>query len=182
MAAEVLRLAPELEDEFLSLHCDRNDAGWCRCVAWHVRTWEGWGERTAEENLSLRKELFASGEHDGYLLRDESRCIGWCQVGLRDRLPKLVAQFELEAAPDTWAITCCFTIEAERGRGRAAFLLGGVLVDLKRRGARRVEAFPARGEELDAGEAWTGPEAMFLAAGFRVVKELPKRSVLALEL
>ena len=42
---EVLRLGPELEEEFLVLHSDANDAGWCRCVAWHVPTWEGWGDR-----------------------------------------------------------------------------------------------------------------------------------------
>ena len=66
---EVVRFEAGLEAEFLFLHSEANEAGWCRCVAWHVPTWDGWSERSAAENLALRRKLWEQGDHDAYLLR-----------------------------------------------------------------------------------------------------------------
>ena len=106
---------------------------------------------------------------------------GWCQAVPRDRLDKLRRQFARPADPETWAVTCFLIAPALRERGLASFLLGEVLGDLRRRGVRRVEAYPARGEGLPPDDVWTGPEAMFLAAGFRIVQDDPKRPVLVIE-
>ena len=48
--------------------------------------------------------------------------------------------------------------------------------------ARRVEAFPKRGEGLDPGDLWNGPEALLRRAGFTVAREDPVRPVLAMDL
>lgn len=154
---------------------------WCHCVAWEVPTWEGWGERTAEENRALRQELFASGRFDGYLLYADHRPVGWCQCGPRDHWPKLARQFELAPSPGTFAVTCFCMRPGVRRRGYAHALLAAVLEDLRKRGVRRVEAFPRRGAHED-GEVWTGPMGLFERAGFQVVKDDPRRPVLALEL
>ena len=182
MALAVRRLEPRGRDDFFRVHCPENGADWCFCVAWWVETWDGWGERTAEANRLLREELFERGELDGYLLTDDGEPVGWCQAGLRDRLAKLAVQFELEPDPGTWAITCFLIVTPRRRSGLAGFLLRGVLEDLRARGARRVEAFPKRGAELDAMDMWNGPEAMFRSEGFEVVRDDPWRPVLALEL
>ncbi len=71
---------------------------------------------------------------------------------------------------------------AQRGRGLARRLLSAVLRDLRRRGARRVEAFPKRGENLGADDVWTGPERLFRDAGFAVARDDPARPVLARDL
>jgi len=178
----VVRFDAGSRPDFARVHCEENGADWCQCVAWWVPTWEGWGERTAEENAGLRDELCARGEYDGYLLYADGEPAGWCQAGPRDRLAKLVGQFGLAPRSDTWAVTCFLIAKRFRGRGLAAFLLDEVLSDLRVRGAVRVEAFPKRGPELDTMDLWNGPEAMFRAAGFRVVKEDPVRPVLALDL
>ena len=175
---EVRRLTAERRRDFDRVHCEANGAEWCRCVAWWVPTWDGWGERTAEQNDALREELFARGEFDGYLAYREGEPVGWCQVGRRDRLAKLVAQFELEPDPDTWAITCFVVAPRHRRGGAARALLTQVLRDLPARGARRVEAFPRTAEELDEGELWNGPEAMFARAGFERVREVGPRVLL----
>jgi len=175
---EVRRLDAERRADFDRVHCEANGAGWCRCVAWWVPTWDGWGERTAEQNDALREELFARGEHDGYLAYLEGRPVGWCQVGPRDRLAKLVAQFELEPDPDTWAITCFVVAPRHRRGGVARAMLSEVLRDLPARGARRVEAYPRAGEGLDEGEMWNGPRAMLEHAGFERVREVGPRVVL----
>jgi hypothetical protein len=106
VSVEVVRFEPGRRADFLALHDDANDAGWCRCVAWWTPTWEGWGERTAEENLALREELLERGEYDGYLAYAGGVPVGWCQAGPRDRLAKLARQFGLAPDPHTWAITC----------------------------------------------------------------------------
>jgi GNAT superfamily N-acetyltransferase len=179
---EVRALDASRREDFYRLHSAENGCGWCRCTAWHVPTWEGWGERTAEENLVLRESLLERGEFDGYLLYVNGEPAGWCQVGRRDRLAKLVRQFELAPDASVWAITCFLIAPDFRRRGVASWLLKEVLQDLQRKGVRWVEAYPKRGEGLEAEDLWTGPEALWLAAGFKVWREDAARPVLRREL
>jgi RimJ/RimL family protein N-acetyltransferase len=168
--------------DFFYLHGPAHAADRCYCVAWWVPTWQGWGERTAEQNRTLREHLCDRGEYDGYLLHRGDQPVGWCQMGQRDRLSKLVQQFGLPPNPAAWAITCFFIVPAYRRRGLALRTLALVLADLRSRGIQRVEAFPKRGVDLDAGDLWNGPETIFRAAGFAVVRDDPQRPVLALDL
>lgn len=168
--------------DFFRVHCDANECGWCRCVAWWVPTWDGWGERTAEQNRQMREELCDRGEYDGYLLYVDEAPVGWCQAGRRDRLEKLVRQYRLTPDPDAWAITCFQIAPTHRKQGLAGYLLAGALDNLRRRGVRRVEAFPKCGAGLEAGDLWTGPESLYRAAGFTVVRDDPRFPVLALGL
>jgi GNAT superfamily N-acetyltransferase len=181
MRLEVHRFTPDREKDFFRLHTSPG-AGWCFCAAWWVPTWEGWGERTSEDNRNLRERLCEAGEYDGYLLYADSEPVGWCQVGPRDRLKKLVSQFELAPSPGTWAITCFLIAPGFRRRGLASYFLQQVIAGLRNRGVRRVEAFPKRGKGLSEGDLWTGPEAMFHRAGFGLVRDDPTRPILGLDL
>lgn len=177
----VRRFEPSLKRDFLELHCEQQGLGWCRCVAWWVPTWDGWGARSAEENLALRESLWERGECDGYLAYEGAKPIGWCQVGERDRLEKLRDQYGLPPRPGTWAITCFAIARDHRRQGLARFVLDAVLADLRERGVRRIEAFPKRAAGTYSSELWTGPEQMYLAAGFRVERDDPLRPILVLE-
>ncbi len=57
MRREVVRFDTSRREDFFRLHSDANEAGWCQCVAWWVPSWDGWADRTAEENRRLRDEL-----------------------------------------------------------------------------------------------------------------------------
>ena len=152
------RLIPDLRGDF-----DRVQGAtctWCQCVAWHVPTWDGFGERTAAENRALREALWARGEDDGYLHYVDDQPVAWCQVGPRDRLPKLVAMYRLAPDPNAWAFTCFRVVPAFQRQGIARQLLTDALADLAARGVRRVEAFPDRSAGREPGEQWTGPEAL----------------------
>ena len=181
MSRTVRRLDPATRPDFRRIHCEANGAGWCHCVAWWVESFDGWGERTAEQNLELREELFARGEDDGYLLMDGEEPIAWCQVGPRDRLPNLLRRYGPEPDPAVWAVTCFVVVPSARRSGAATELLAGVLEDLRARGVPRVQAFPRRGA-TEPGAMWTGPEALFLRAGFTVERDDPQRPVLSLAL
>ncbi len=182
MPIAIHRFDPARRADFFRLHSAAHEAGWCFCAAWWVETWEGFGERRAEQNRAVREALLDRGEYDGYLLYVDGDPAGWCQAGPRDRLIKLARQFDLAPDPAVWAITCFLIAPARRGRGLAAALLDGVLADLRGRGVRRVEAFPKRGEGLAADDLWTGPESLFRRAGFAVARDDPARPVLALDL
>lgn len=182
MSIVVRRFEPSRRADFFAFHRETNGAGWCYCVAWWAPTWQGWGERTAQENRKAREQLLERGEYDGYLAYDAAVPVGWCQVGPRDRLQKLVAQFKLPPDPDTWAVTCFEVAPSHRRTGVATALLRETLRDLRARGVRRVEAFPKRGAGPEPGALWTGPEPMFLALGFKIVRDDPKRLVLAIDL
>jgi GNAT superfamily N-acetyltransferase len=173
----VHRLTAERVGDFRSLHRLGPDGGWCQCVAWWVPTWDGWGDRTREENAALRDSLFARGEYDGYLLYDGDRPVGWCQVGPAGRLEKLGRTFDLDPTDPAWAVTCFFVDPSERRHGFARALLEGMLADLRSRGISRVLAFPRHERDLPDGDVWTGPASLFAAAGFRPKEEKPRRTV-----
>jgi ribosomal protein S18 acetylase RimI-like enzyme len=182
MEIRVERVSEKSTADFFKFQCPENGNGWCHCVAWWTPTWEGWGERSAEQNKALREELFARGEYDGYLLYLDGKVSGWCQAGLRDRLEKLVTQFKLAPDPEVWAITCFELAPQARAQGHAREMLKRVLVDLRARGAKRVQAFPRKGKNLEPGDAWTGPEALYSGAGFRELVTGDKRLVVELRL
>jgi GNAT superfamily N-acetyltransferase len=182
MRFEVHRFTTERLAGFFAVHSTANEAGWCFCAAWWVPTWEGWGARSAEDNRSVRDRLCEAGQYDGYLIYVDGRPAGWCQTGPRDRLRKLCNQYNLEPSPETWAITCFLIPPEHRRSGLASRLLDGVLADLRSMAVRRVEAFPRRGDGLEAGDLWTGPEEIYRRAGFDVAREDSRRPILALDL
>ncbi len=166
--------------DFFQVHSAACEADWCFCTAWWVPTWSGWGDRTAAENRALRQDLFDRGEYDGYLLYAGGQPAGWCQCGPRDRLAKLVRQFDLKPDPQVWAITCLLLAPERRGQGLARRFLQAILRDLQDRGVEKVQGFPRRGDELSAGEVWTGPERLFQGAGFSIERDDPRRPIYSL--
>ena len=180
-AFRVERFRPGLEADFDSIHSETNGAGWCRCVAWWVPTRDGWGERSAAENAALRAELLDQGEYDGLLAYDGEDPVGWCQLGPRDRLEKLVGQVRLEPSPAVWAVSCFLVAPRARCRGVARALLEAATETARAEGGTRLEGYP-RVDADEPGDLWTGPEALYLRAGFAPVGDAPPRRVYALGL
>lgn len=182
MSVLIKRFDESLRSDFYRVHSEEHGCGWCFCVAWWVPTWEGWSDRSTEQNLDLRESLLLEGEYDGYMLYEFEQPIGWCQVGPHKRLKKLVEQFSLNDRDDVWAITCFLISPQFRNRGIASSLLDGVLKDIKSRGAKKVLAFPKNGRDLDDLELWNGPLSMYIRAGFTIWKDDPVRPVLMMNL
>lgn len=167
--------------DFYAVHSQPNGAGWCFCAAWWLPDWNAWGERSAEQNRAVREAVAADGRSDGYILYLDGRPAGWCQAGARDAFPKLLRAYDLAPDEQAAAVSCFLIPPALRRQGLAAGLLKLVLADLRSRGFSRVQAFPHCGAELADDDVWTGPEALFTAAGFSLLKADVRRPVYQLE-
>lgn len=165
-------------DAFFRLHSEEHGGGWCFCVAWYVPTWEGWRDRTAAKNRSLLRKILKQGHYDGYLLFSGDEPMGWCQCLPRSKLPKLESTYALSPEPDVWAMTCFFIRKDARGKGWSHFFINGILEDLTQRGISRVQAFPRRMATFAADDAWTGPEAIFVKAGFIILRPHARNPIL----
>ena len=180
MELRVARFSSENQADFFDFHT--RVGGACFCAAWWMPTWDEWRQRSGEDNRQLRKELLQRGEYDGYLLYADGKVVGWCQVGLRDRLSKLSSQFNMQSEPEVWAISC-FQIDPDlQRRGLAGELLKAVLADLKQRGVKRVQAYPKLDPNLPAHAQWTGPLGLYERAGFRKVRDNKTRAIYEINL
>jgi GNAT superfamily N-acetyltransferase len=176
------RLTQDREADFLALMGRDEHGGQCWCVAWWVPTWDTYVAQSAEQHREVRDRLFGDDVHDGYLGYVDGAPVGWMQVGPRDDLPKIAETFSLEPDPATWAISCFLLLTPYRGQGLGRRLFGGVLDQLRGLGAAAIEGYPLHGTGHEAEEVWTGPESLYVAAGFTEVTRGPRRVVYRLEL
>ncbi len=99
---------------------------------------EGVGRgHTAEGNRAAKKRRVEAGQAHAALVYDGLTCVGWCQFGPTDELPRIKDMraylADLAALPD-WRITCFFVDRDYRHRGVAATALEGALREIARLG------------------------------------------------
>ncbi|MCA9782595.1 MAG: GNAT family N-acetyltransferase [Candidatus Delongbacteria bacterium] len=189
---KILPLGPDTSQRFIEFHATRfpdaaegSEGGWCQCVAWWVPHWVGFNERSAQENLELRRQLLAIGVGDGWLATLGDRTIGWCQGGVRDQLGRIAFHYKRPPDPDCWAIGCLQIAAPWRRKGVARQLVKDVLGKMRQAGAHRVEAYPRQGHNSDAqnpGELWPGPMELYRSLGFRVIGRKGPVRIMGLEL
>ena len=135
---------------------ERNNGvfGGCWCIGFHP---EGvaWGQ--ADVNRQRKHDRVLAGTTHAALVFEGADCVGWCQFGSPDEVPRIKSRAAYEkgliALPD-WRIVCCFVGKGHRRKGVFAAALAGAL-DLiarpwrrKRRGLSRRCRFGTRGLSL----------------------------------
>ena len=151
--------------------------GGCWCMGFHSKG-EGWG-RSADLNCIEKEALVRTGKAHAALVFDGDACVGWCQFGSPDELPRikhLKAYREgLKALPD-WRITCFFVDKVARGKGVARAALAGALDEISALGGGSVEAYPeaVAGRKVSGSFLWGATVEMFEAAGFTRERQLGK--------
>jgi len=151
--------------------------GGCWCMAFHP---EGVGRtRTAAQNRAEKACRVREGRAHAALVYDGIECVGWCQFGPPDELPRIKRQRAyregLTALPD-WRITCFFVDKAYRGQGVAATALAGALQEIARLGGGLVEGYPeeAAGRSVSSSFLYNGGMSMFEKQGFERVRRIGK--------
>jgi GNAT superfamily N-acetyltransferase len=159
---------------------ERHNGVWggCWCMAFHA---EGVGRtRTAVQNRSGKECRVREGRAHAALVFDGPTCVGWCQFGPTDELPRIKhrrAYLEgLEAPPD-WRITCFFVDGRHRRSGVASAALEGALREIARLGGGTVESYPedVEGRSVSASFLHNGTVSMFESHGFERTRRLRKR-------
>ncbi len=146
--------------------------GGCWCMAFHS---EGVGGQTRSEKERRVRE----GRAHAALVYDGSACVGWCQFGPTDELPRIKhrrAYMEgLTALPD-WRITCFFIDRDYRRKGVASAALKGALREIGRLGGGTVESYPedVTGRSVSGSFLYNATVSMFEQQGFRRTRRLGK--------
>lgn len=98
--------------------------------------------------------------------------VGWCHIGPRTEIPRLVASKLIRPVDDVpvWSIICLVIRGGHRRRGTTRPLIAGAVAYAASRGAPAVEAYPVDpAGRMDATLAFVGTRSMFETAGFHRV-------------
>lgn len=164
----------------------------CYCQYWHFEgDKNAWLDRlfhAPELNRAAFVADFAQPGLRGIVaLGVSGEALGWLKLTAAERVPKLYAQRLYKGLPifdgnrdGVLTVGCVLVDEAVRRRGVARALVRGAVELAQSCGARSIEAFPRRAPDGHASpaELWTGPPAVFLEAGFRIVNDFGPYPVL----
>ena len=141
--------------------------GGCWCMAFHA---EGVDGASPGRNRSEKERRVREGRAHAALVYDGPACVGWCQFGPTDELPRIKhrrAYLEsLDALPD-WRITCFFVDRKYRGGGVTATALEGALREIARLRGGTVEGYPedVAGRKVSGAFLNNGTVSMFERQG-----------------
>lgn len=151
--------------------------GGCWCMGFHPKG-EGWG-KSAELNRAEKEARVREGQAHAALVYDGEQCVGWCQFGVPDELPRIKNRRAyldgLVDLPD-WRITCFFVGRGQRGQGVASAGLAGALEEIARIGGGTVESYPddVDARSVSASFLHNGTVAMFERQGFERTRQIGK--------
>ena len=134
---------------------------------------------TPEDNRLAKEQRVQAGTAHAALVYDGADCVGWCQFGSPEELPRIKHRRAYDVAavalPD-WRITCFFAAKTHRRSGVASRALHGALEEIARLGGGTVESFPedAAGRKVSGSFLYNATLAVFEAQGFERVRQLGK--------
>ena len=141
--------------------------GGCWCMGFHP---EGVGKDTTPAlNRERKLARVRAGTTHAALVFDGDECLGWCQFGAPDEVPRIKSRAAYErgrrTSPD-WRIACCFVGKGNRRRGVATAALAGAVDLIARLGGGSVEGYPEDAGSVPAGFLFNGALATYEQLGF----------------
>ena len=175
---DVRPLDPSTWPEFAGL-VERHNGVWggCWCMGFHP---EGVGRSsTPEQNRSAKEQRVREGRAHAALVYDGATCVGWCQFGSPDELPRIKrkrAYLQAAGEPPDWRITCFFVDRTARRQGVASRALAGALQQIARLGGGIVESYPesVEGRSVSSSFLHNGTVELFEQHGFERTRPIGK--------
>jgi GNAT superfamily N-acetyltransferase len=149
----------------------------CWCQFWHLRG-KAFGEHYGARNRRRLQQQVRGSPPPGLLAYLGGEAVGWCRVGPRTDFARLEASPRLALVDDepVWSVVCFYVHPAAKRQGVASALLEAAEAFAAEHGASVLEGYAvdARHPNVDA---YTGYLPMFLDAGYDVVKEAGRRTI-----
>jgi len=141
--------------------------GGCWCMGFHP---EGVGkDTTAAVNCERKRRRVCTGNAHAALVFDGESCLGWCQFGAPEEVPRIKSRTAYEKGATTtpdWRIACCFVGKGHRRQGVAGAALAGALDLIAGGGGGSVEGYPEDVESVPAGFLFNGALSTYEDLGF----------------
>jgi GNAT superfamily N-acetyltransferase len=141
--------------------------GGCWCMAFHP---EG-GDKKATAPLRRERKLarVRAGTAHAALVFDGADCVGWCQFGAPDEVPRIKSRAAYEKGRTTlpdWRIACCYVGKGHRRQGVFTAALAGALDLIAGLGGGTVEGYPEPAGSVPAGFLYNGALSTYEKLGF----------------
>ncbi|HZI36434.1 MAG TPA: GNAT family N-acetyltransferase [Gaiellales bacterium] len=156
---------------------ERNNGvfGGCWCMGFHA---EGVGkDTTAAQNCERKHERVRAGTAHAALVFDGDDCLGWCQFGTPEEVPRIKSRAAYEkgrtGSPD-WRIACCYVGKGHRRRGVATAALAGAVDLIAGLGGGTVEGYPEDAGSVPAGFLFNGALSTYERLGFSRDRKIGK--------
>jgi GNAT superfamily N-acetyltransferase len=178
MSFAVKTLTAATWNDFVRLAQDHHGV-WdgCWCLGFHEEGRNG--VHTPDQRRALKEARVREGRAHAALVFDDDQCVGWCQYGPTEELPRIKHQKAYRAGlrelPD-WRITCFFVGRTHRHRGVADAALTGALAQIAGLGGGMVESYPEDTSDRKVSGSFlnNGTLAMFERHGFTRTKQIGK--------
>jgi GNAT superfamily N-acetyltransferase len=148
---------------------ERNNGifGGCWCMGFHP---EG-ANRDSSPALNRERKLarVRTGTAHAALVFADDECLGWCQFGVPDELPRIKSRTAYERGRTTlpdWRIACCYVGKGHRRLGVASAALAGALDVIASLGGGVVEGYPEDAGSVPAGFLYNGALSTYETLGF----------------
>lgn len=156
---------------------DRNNGifGGCWCMGFHP---EGVGRGTTPAlNRERKLERVRAGTTHAALVFDGDDCLGWCQFGRLEELPRIKSRAAYEKTRTTlpdWRIACCYVGKGHRRQRVATAALAGALELIAGSGGGTVEGYPEDAGSVPAGFLYNGALSTYEQLGFTRERQIGK--------
>jgi GNAT superfamily N-acetyltransferase len=147
----------------------RENHCWCVSPRLGVRDVEEIGGGSREAAM---RALCARERPPGVVTYLDEVPVGWCNVGPRDEIPRLVHSRVIRPVDDVpvWCIVCLVVRGGQRRKGVTGHLIEGAVDFAASHGAEAIEAYPVDpAGRMDVTSAFVGTRSMFERAGFQMV-------------
>jgi GNAT superfamily N-acetyltransferase len=173
MTWEVLPATSERFDDFVAVVNRSRRVNHCWCLSPRLTTGdiEALGEGSREQAM---RRLCERPVPPGVLAYRDGEPVGWCNVGPRSEMSRLVHSRTIPTVDDlpVWSVVCLVVRVGFRRQGVTGRLLDGVVEHARAHGAPVLEAYPVQPEgRMDGTMAFVGTVPMFERAGFQTVTE-----------
>jgi GNAT superfamily N-acetyltransferase len=140
--------------------------GGCWCMGFHA---DGVGNTPPEVNRERKLARVRAGTTHAALVFDGDDCLGWCQFGSPEELPRIKSRAAYEkglTTPPDWRIACNFVGKGHRRKGVATAALAGALELIAGLGGGAVEGYPEAAGSVPAGFLFNGALSTYEQLGF----------------